>query len=85
MATLLNEDLVRAALGTVMDPDLPHDIVTLGLLRDIEIEGDHVWVHVVPTSAHCPFAGELKQRIADAITPLPGVRTVEVEWGESDR
>ena len=84
MATSITEEQVRKALGTVMDPDLPHDIVTLGLLRDIEIEDDHVWVHVVPTSAHCPFAGELKQRIAAAIQPLPGVRTVEVQWGEAD-
>ena len=83
MATL-SEETVREALRHVKDPELDHDIVHLGLVRNIEVEGDHVWVHVVPTSANCPFATEITGRIRQAITPLWGVGTVHVEWGSDE-
>lgn len=81
IAPAITEEEVRQALRQVMDPEMGHDIVTLGLLREIEVEGARVYVHVVPTSAHCPFAAELTRRITSALSPLPGVGAVEVEWG----
>lgn len=82
--TQVTEEAVRAALRGVRDPEIDHSILELGMLREIEIEGDHVWVHVVPTSAACPFAREIVDRIKRAVAPVPGVRTVEVEWGSID-
>ena len=39
---LLNEDTVRSALSSIMDPDLGKDIVTLGFVRNIQIRGTEV-------------------------------------------
>jgi ATP-binding protein involved in chromosome partitioning len=78
---MTTEQAVFAALRQVKDPEIDHDIVQLGMIRGVEIEADTVYVNVVPTSAHCPFAKEIVARIEAAVKAL-GVTHVEVEWGE---
>lgn len=79
---MTTEQAVFAALRQVKDPEIDHDIVQLGMIRGVEIEGDTVYVNVVPTSAHCPFAKEIVARIERAVKAL-GAQHVEVEWGEN--
>jgi ATP-binding protein involved in chromosome partitioning len=80
---MATEQAVFAALRKVQDPEINHDIVQLGMIRSVEVEGETVYVHVVPTSAHCPFAKEIVARIESAVKAL-GVKKVEVEWGSDD-
>ena len=80
---MATEEAVLAALRQVKDPEINHDIVQLGMIRGIEVEDDTVYVNVVPTSAHCPFAKEIMARIESAVKAL-GVRKVEVAWGADD-
>ena len=81
MDIAITEARVREELARVQDPELGHDIVKLGLVREVELEGDQVFIHVVPTSSNCPFSAEITRRIESAIAPLPGVGKVTVEWG----
>lgn len=63
------------------DPELTeHDIVQLGMIREVEFDGDAVYISVIPTSEHCPFAKEIVARIERAVKDLSGVRHVEVQW-----
>jgi FeS assembly SUF system protein len=79
---------VVAACRTVYDPEIPVNIFDLGLVYTIDIseEGD-VGVFMTLTAPGCPVAGEMPGWVADAVGPLPGVRTVNVEivwepqWG----
>jgi FeS assembly SUF system protein len=81
-------DSVVEACRTVFDPEIPVNIFDLGLVYTIDIgaEGD-VTVVMTLTAPGCPVAGEMPGWVADAIEPLPGVRTVNVEltwdppWG----
>lgn len=81
-------DAIVEACRTVYDPEIPVNIYELGLVYTIEIneEGD-VSVIMTLTAPGCPVAGEMPGWLADAIEPLPGVRTVNVEitwdppWG----
>ena len=75
------EAAVRAALKGVRDPEINHDIVELGMVQDVEIEGDSVTVQIQPTSSNCPYAGEIIRRVKDAVAAVSGVARVEVEWG----
>ncbi|MCA8878366.1 MAG: SUF system Fe-S cluster assembly protein [Rhodobacteraceae bacterium] len=76
------------ACRTVYDPEIPVNIFDLGLVYTIDIsdEGD-VGVVMTLTAPGCPVAGEMPGWLADAIDPLPGVKTVNVEitfdppWG----
>ena len=56
----MNENEVLKALSTVQEPDLKKDLVTLNMVRDIQIQGDNVSFTVVLTTPACP----LKELIA---------------------
>jgi metal-sulfur cluster biosynthetic enzyme len=73
------KDEVVEALRQVEDPELGMDIVDLGLLYDVEIEGPKVKVIHSLTSMGCPV-GPLIQEDIDRVTrELPGVEDVNVE------
>jgi metal-sulfur cluster biosynthetic enzyme len=72
-------DEVIEALRQVEDPELGMDIVDLGLLYDVEVEGPRVKVTHSLTSMGCPV-GPLIQEDIDRVTrELPGVEDVDVE------
>jgi metal-sulfur cluster biosynthetic enzyme len=72
-------DEVIEALRQVEDPELGMDIVDLGLLYDVEVEGPKVKVTHSLTSMGCPV-GPLIQEDIDRVTrELPGVEDVDVE------
>jgi ATP-binding protein involved in chromosome partitioning len=51
---MTNEDILKA-LGNVQEPDLGKDIVTLDMVKDINIEGNYVSFTVVLTTPGMPF------------------------------
>ena len=72
-------DEVIEALRQVEDPELGMDIVDLGLLYDVEVDGPRVKVTHSLTSMGCPV-GPLIQEDIDRVTrELPGVEDVDVE------
>jgi metal-sulfur cluster biosynthetic enzyme len=73
------KDEVVDALRTVEDPELGMDIVELGLLYDVEIEGPKVKVIHTLTSMGCPVGPMIQQAIDDTASAVPGVENVEVE------
>jgi metal-sulfur cluster biosynthetic enzyme len=76
---MVSEADVRKALRKVKDPELHLDIVVLGLIYDLKIEGSHVDVTMSLTSPTCPVAGELLNRAREAVEELPGVESADVE------
>ncbi len=79
-----SEDLVWEAAATVYDPEIPVDIVELGLVYKVEsIElPDGTWQVEIDMSVTAPFCGMgdiLRQDLHDAVAELPGVSFVEVK------
>ncbi len=55
-------------LSSIKDPELPVvDIVELGIVRDISVEGDSVQVDVTPTYSGCPAMQVIEQDIVQAL------------------
>jgi FeS assembly SUF system protein len=79
---------VVEACRTVYDPEIPVNIYDLGLVYtiDINVEND-VRLIMTLTAPGCPVAGEMPGWLNDAIEPVAGVKSVEVEltwdppWG----
>lgn len=79
---------VVEACRTVYDPEIPVNIYDLGLVYtiDINVEND-VRLIMTLTAPGCPVAGEMPGWLSDAIEPVAGVKSVEVEltwdppWG----
>lgn len=66
------------ALKVVNDPDLHRDIVSLGFVQNLTIEGEQVKFDVVLTTPACPVKGKLHDEARAAVLALPGVRDVDV-------
>lgn len=60
------EFAVRAALETVMDPEIQLSVVDLGLIREIVIEPGRTTVRMLLTTPFCPYAPQLTQDVKQA-------------------
>ena len=72
------EEVVDALRG-VEDPELGMDIVELGLLYDVEVEGPKVKVIHTLTSMGCPVGPMIQENIDEIARSMPDVEDVEVE------
>jgi metal-sulfur cluster biosynthetic enzyme len=70
---------VFEALRQVEDPELGMDIVELGLLYDVEVEGPRVKVTHSLTSMGCPAGPMIQEDINRTALEVPGVEDVEIE------
>jgi len=75
---VVSEDQVRLALRRVKDPDLQLNIIDLGLVYGIAVDGSTVKVDMTLTSPACPSGPELMTNAENEIKSLPGVEKVEV-------
>src|SRR5881392_2350575 len=76
-------DDVRRMLAGVIDPELHASIVDLGMVDDVRVEPDGtVVVRVALTTAGCPLRVQIRQDVESKVRSLPGVRTVNVDYGE---
>ena len=83
-----SEEKVWDAMRGCYDPEIPVNIYELGLIYTIDINAENeVNIKMSLTAPGCPVAGEMPGWVADAVEPLPGVKTVDVElvweppWG----
>ena len=75
---VVSEDQVKLALRRVKDPDLQLNIIDLGLVYAIVVDGSTVKVDMTLTSPACPSGPELMTSAENEIKLLPGVEKVEV-------
>lgn len=73
------EDQVLEALRKVDDPELGINIVDLGLVYDLKIEGDTVHITYTLTTMGCPIGPLIEQQIARMIEPIEGIENVDAE------
>ena len=80
----MTRDKIMDALSTVQEPDLGKDIVTLNMVKDIEIKGDDVSFTVILTTPACPLKDLIKKACADAIHLLVDKNaTVHVQFASN--
>jgi metal-sulfur cluster biosynthetic enzyme len=71
---------VRDALAEVIDPDLGVNIVDLGFVRAVTVEGRTAVLTMTLTSAACPLTGVLEDQIRIGLAPLGCVDDFRVDW-----
>src|SRR5512137_562646 len=75
----ITKEAVLAALGKVQEPELHQDLVTLNMVRNLEIEGDKVSFTVMLTTPACPLRGRIDKEVREAVMAVDGVKTIEVK------
>ncbi len=85
----VDKEQVYDALKRVYDPEIPVDVVNLGLIYEVLIDGDKVAVKMTTTASGCPVGNYMVAQAKRAIGRLEGVKEIEVElvydppWQES--
>ena len=74
----ITELQVFKALSQVQDPELGKDVVTLGMIKDVNIQGGRVDFTLELTTPACPVTEDFKAMVHDAVAELPGVEEVNV-------
>jgi ATP-binding protein involved in chromosome partitioning len=75
----VSEEAVMAALSKVQDPELHRDLVSLNMIRDVNIDGEDVGFTVVLTTPACPLRSQIESEAREAVAALPGVNSVQVK------
>ena len=70
---------VLAALKVVRDPDLQRDIVSLGFIKDLKIDGGRVSFTIELTTPACPVKDQMRDQARDLVSRVPGVSDVQIE------
>jgi len=79
MAETLTVDGVMNALRNCYDPEIPVNIVDLGLVYNVAIDEDNVKVRMTLTTMGCPAHAYLMHQVQTEIEKIPGVKKAEVE------
>ena len=74
----VTEKEVRDALKGVKDPELGLDLVVLGLVYDIAVDGSDVHATISLTSPMCPVADQIVQQAEEAVAGVEGVEQSRV-------
>src|SRR3990172_988579 len=75
----VTEEAVLNSLRSVKDPDLKRDVVSLGFIKKLNIEGGRVSFDLEPPTPACPIKDQLKTAAEEAVRRIEGVTEVNVE------
>lgn len=75
----LTREIVLNALGEVIDPEIGKDLVSLGMIEDVAVEGGKVSFTINLTTPACPLKDEIRGSALAAVEALDGVSGVEIK------
>jgi metal-sulfur cluster biosynthetic enzyme len=76
--TAITETIVFEALKECYDPEIPVNLVDLGLIYDVKIIDDWVGVKMTLTTPGCGMSGMISQNVRNRILKVPGVKDADV-------
>src|SRR4030042_5236294 len=79
MAKLVLKEMVLAALRTMQEPELKNDLVSLNMIKDLEINGDQISFKIILTTPACPLKTKIESEARSAVLSLPGVKAVDIK------
>ncbi|MBI2371590.1 MAG: DUF59 domain-containing protein [Deltaproteobacteria bacterium] len=76
---LMTEEMIREAMKDCYDPEIPVNIVDLGLVYDVRVQGDSVKVKMTLTAPGCGMGAAIAGDVRERILALPGIKEADVE------
>lgn len=76
----LTQEAVMKALSTVIEPELHRDLVSLNMIRNLQMAGNDVSFTIMLTTPACPLRGKMETDARAALAQLPGVGQVTIKW-----
>ena len=82
----VTEERVKAALGTVIEPELHKDLITLNFVRDIKIDGNSLSFTIMLTTPACPLKGVLQSESERALhRDVPEIGPITINFDSEVR
>jgi ATP-binding protein involved in chromosome partitioning len=76
----VSAEAVMAALSKVQEPELHKDLVSLNMIRDLDIAGDQVKFTIVLTTPACPLRSQIEREARQAVAGIEGVSSVDIKF-----
>jgi ATP-binding protein involved in chromosome partitioning len=77
---IVEKNAVLQALGTVQEPELHQDLVTLDMIKNLKIDNNKVELTVMLTTPACPLKNVIESDIKKALETVGGVESVKVNF-----
>ncbi|MGH2435701.1 MAG: P-loop NTPase, partial [bacterium] len=75
---MVTEQAVLGALATINDPDIHRDIVSLGFIKGLRIDGENVAFTIELTTPACPVREQMQEDARRVVRSLPGITHVDI-------
>ncbi len=75
----ITKDAILAALSKVQEPELHQDLVTLNMVRELEIKDDQVFFTIMLTTPACPLRSQIERESKQAVMTVAGVKSVSIK------
>jgi ATP-binding protein involved in chromosome partitioning len=85
MSAVPKRQAVLEALGRVQDPELHRDLVSLGMIKDLSLDGGRVGFTVELTTPACPLRDQIEREARAAVQAVAGVAEVEIRFTSNVR
>jgi ATP-binding protein involved in chromosome partitioning len=76
---VITEELVLEKLSHVMDPELHRDLVSLGMIKNIEISGINLSLTVELTTPACPLKDKIRADVLEALNTIDGIGEIHID------
>jgi len=76
---MVSVDQILQTLGTVIDPDLKKDIVSMGMIKDLEINGNALKFTLELTTPACPFNDQIEQDVRNAVSTIKEISKLDIK------
>jgi metal-sulfur cluster biosynthetic enzyme len=79
---MVTNEQVYEVLRNCYDPEIPVNLVDLGLIYDVKVDDDHVNVVMTLTARGCPAHSFISEQVRQQVAEIPGVKSanVQVVW-----
>lgn len=74
----IDKEVILNALSKVQEPELHNDLVSLNMIKDIQIENEQVGFTIVLTTPACPLKDQIEREAREAVLEIPGVSNVSI-------
>ncbi|WP_135605274.1 metal-sulfur cluster assembly factor [Methanococcoides sp. NM1] len=76
---MVTKEDVMEVLKKCYDPEIPINIVDLGLVYDVDVEGDRAHIKMTLTTPGCPMAAMIVDNVRQKVESIDGIKKAEVE------
>ena len=73
------KDKIIAEIKKIYDPELPVNIYELGLIYDIQVNGEKAMIKMTLTTPNCPVAESLPKEVKDSVMQVIGIESVDLK------